>query len=113
MTAPYIELNIDQGTDFADTITLTSDINNVPINVANYIVTSQLRRSYYSANASANMTCSISDGPNGVISFGLSAANSANIKAGTYVFDVKVNDGTGIISRILEGVIFINPRVTA
>lgn len=110
--AAYVELYLDQGTTFNNVINLTDDVTNTPINVANYTVVSQLRRSYYSANISANLVCSITDAANGEITLSLSAANTANIKPGRYVFDVKTTDNTNITSRVLEGIITITPSVT-
>lgn len=110
--AAYVELYIDQGTDFSSTINLTDDVTNAPINVANYIVTSQFRRSYYSANVSGNFVCQITDAASGEISLSLSGSTSANIKAGRYLFDVKTVDDLGAKSRVVEGIITILPQVT-
>ena len=108
----YVELYIDQGSTFNNVINLTDDVTNTPINVANYTVVSQLRRSYYSANISANLVCSITDAANGEITLSLPAANTANIKPGRYVFDVKTIDNSNTTSRVLEGVITVTPSVT-
>lgn len=109
----YTELNIDQGTSWNDTLYLSNDITNANINVANYVVTGQLRKSYVAANASANITCTIADASNGVINLSMNASITANLKAGTYHFDVKTFDpASNNTSRILEGLIFISPGVT-
>ena len=57
--AEYVELYIDQGSDFSTTITINDDNTNLPQNLTGYIVTSSLRRSLISANASSNLTCSV------------------------------------------------------
>lgn len=111
MTA-YVELYIDQGANFNNTINITDDLTNAYVNVYGYTVTSQLRRSYYSANASANLTCTITDAANGEITLSMTAANTAIIKAGRYLFDVKTLDTSNVTSRILEGIITVTPRVT-
>lgn len=110
--AAYVELYIDQGSTFNNIINLTDDVTNSPINVSGYIVTSQMRRSYYSANISANISCVLSNVANGEITMSMTAANTANIKPGRYVFDVKAIDTYNSTSRILEGVITIIPSVT-
>ena len=111
MTA-YVELFMDQGATFSNVINLTDDITNTPINVANYIVTSQLRRSFYSVNASANLICTVTNSANGEIVLSLPAANTANLKPGRYIFDVKTIDGDNVTSRVLEGLITVTPSVT-
>ena len=110
--AAYVELYVDQGTTFNNVINITDDLTNDYVNVSGYTVTSQLRRSYYSANASANITCTITDAPNGEITLSMTAANTALIKAGRYLFDVRTVDRASITSRIVEGIITITPRVT-
>lgn len=108
----YIELYVDQGTTYNNTIDLTDDSTNAPINLSGFIVRSQMRRSYYSTNATANITCTISDAANGKILMSLTAANTANIKAGRYVFDLETESAIGTVSRVLEGTITITPGVS-
>ena len=110
--AAYAELYLDQGTTFNNVINLTDDVTNAYINVSGYVVRSQMRRSYYSQNASANITCTITDAPNGEITMSMTAANTANLKAGRYLYDLEVTDINGTVSRILEGVITVTPQVT-
>lgn len=110
--AAYAELYLDQGTTFNNIINLTDDVTNAYINVSGYVVRSQMRRSYYSANASATITCTITDAPNGEITMSMTAANTANLKAGRYLYDVEIVDTNGNVSRILEGIISITPEIT-
>lgn len=110
--AAYAELYLDQGTTFNNVINLTDDVTNAYINVAGYTVRSQMRRSYFSANASANITCTITDAANGEITMSMTAANTALLKAGRYLYDLEVVDVAGNTSRILEGIITVTPEVT-
>lgn len=109
--AAYVELYLDQGTTFNNTITLTDDLTNASINIDGYIVRSQMRRSYYSQNSTANITCTITDASNGEITMSLTAGTTANIRAGRYLFDVETVNGS-TISRVLEGIITVTPEVT-
>ena len=111
--AEYVELYIDQGTDFSTTIAINDDNTNLPTNAAGYVVTAQLRKSLISVNATANLVCTIDDAANGEILIELSAANTANIKAGRYFFDVKVKDNANLTSRLVEGIMIVNPGITA
>ena len=108
----YVELYIDQGTSFNNIINLTDDVTNTPINVSGYSVTSQMRRSYYSSNISANITCTLSNVSNGEILMTMTPANTANIKPGRYVFDVITIDTFNTKNRVLEGTITVTPSVT-
>lgn len=110
--AAYVELFVDQGANFNNVINLTDDVTNLNVNVQGYTVISQMRRSYYSANASANITCSITNAINGEITMTMDANTTANIKAGRYLFDMRVTDRGGVVNRILEGIITVTPRIS-
>lgn len=109
--AQFIELDLDQGTDFNMDLDLTND-NGVAINVTNYTFTSSIRKSFYSLNPTANLTVTIQSGPNGNITLSMNSAVSANVKPGRYLFDVKQKDAQNTTSRVLEGIITVNPQVT-
>lgn len=110
--AAYVELFVDQGTTFNNVINLTDDVTNISINISGYTVSSQMRRSYYSANATANIICAITSPASGEITMRMDANTTANIKAGRYLFDLKTTDTNGIVNRVLEGIITVSPRVT-
>ena len=110
--AGYIELYIDQGTTFNNIINVNDDVTNANVNVAGYVVTSQMRKSYYSQNASANIVCTITDAPNGQVTMSMTAGNTANIPAGRYLFVVIAINTSNATERLLEGIITITPRVT-
>lgn len=111
MTA-YVELYLDQGATFKNIINITDDVTNAAVNIYGYTVTSQMRRSYYSSNVSANITCTITNASAGEITMSMTAANTSNIKAGRYLFDVKARDVDNVTTRILEGIITVTPEVT-
>jgi hypothetical protein len=110
--AAYVELYMDQGASFRNVINLTDDVTNDTINISGYLVRSQMRRSYYSMNASANITCTITNAANGEVTLTLPPSTTANIKAGRYLFDVQTVDTSNNVVRILEGIITVTPRVT-
>lgn len=110
--AAYVELFMDQGATFNNIININDDVTNANINIAGYIVTSQMRRSYYSANASANLLCQITDGPSGEITISLTPEETANIKSGRYLFDVMIETPSESKTRLIEGIITVTPRVT-
>jgi hypothetical protein len=110
--AAYVELFVDQGANFNNVINLTDEVTNLNVNVQGYTVISQMKRSYYSANASANITCSITNALNGEIAMTMDANTTANIKAGRYLFDMRVTDRGGVVNRILEGIITVTPRIS-
>ena len=111
--AAYVELYVDQGASFSSVVNLSDEISNITVNAFGFIVTSQMRRSYYSANASANITCQVTNGGLGEITMSLSANQTSALKSGRYLFDMQIKDpSTNNIIRILEGIVTVNPRVT-
>lgn len=110
--AAHTELYIDQGTTYNNIITLTDDITNAYINISGYTVRSQMRRSYYSANASATFTCTITDASNGEITMSLTSGQTSNIKPGRYLFDVETVSANNVVTRVLEGTITVTPEIT-
>jgi len=110
--AAYVELIMDQGASFNNVINLTDDLSNASLNILGYTVRSQMRRSYYSANATANITCTITNSSNGEITMSMTAANTTLIKSGRYLFDLETVDTNGIVSRVLEGIITVTPQIT-
>lgn len=110
--AAYVELYMDQGATFNNVINLTDDVTNTYVNVSGYTVRSQMRRSYYSTNATANLVCTVTDAANGEITMSLGASNTAAIKAGRYLFDLETIDTSNTVSRVLEGIITVTPEIT-
>jgi len=108
---PYAELIVDQGATYESELDLVNDDGNT-INVAGYVFTGQIRKSYYSVKPAANLTISVTDAANGNVLISLNAATTANIKAGRYVYDVKMTDTANVVTRIVEGIITITPQVT-
>jgi len=108
---PYAELTVDQGATFETNLDLVAD-DGTAINVTNYVFSGQIRKSYYSANATANLTITVVSAANGNVNVSLNAATTANIKAGRYLYDVKMTDTANTVTRIVEGIITITPQVT-
>lgn len=108
---PYAELTVDQGATFESTLDLTNDDGSA-INVAGYVFSGQIRKSYYSVNPTANLTITVSSAANGNLVISLNSATTTNIKAGRYLYDVKMTSPSSTVTRIVEGIITITPQVT-
>lgn len=114
MAAGYQNLLIEQGTSFNTTITL-DDVTGATYNLSNYTASSEIRKSYYSANTSGVFTVTILNPTSGQITVSMTASNTANIFPGRYVYDVKLQSITNPDNdtvRILEGIVEISPQVT-
>jgi hypothetical protein len=100
-------LVIDQGSTFASSIELL-DQNDEGLDVSGFTARGQLRKHYTSTNS-----VSFSTGlANGTLVISLTANQTANIVSGRYVYDIELVDGTGTVTRILEGIVTVTPEVT-
>ena len=97
--ATKLNLFIDQGTDFATTIEVADDAGD-PIDLSTYTGST----TYNSFNVTGNA--------NGIITVSMNAATNANITGGRYVWDLELVSSGNVVSRIVEGIVTINPEVT-
>lgn len=113
MAAGYTELFLEQGASFSASIDLV-DNSGARYNLVNYSASSQMRKSYYSSSAAATFTVSTGSSPElGIITVSLDSANTANVYAGRYVYDVYIEDvDTAERVRVLEGIVNVSPQVT-
>ena len=109
--AVVCNLFIDQGSDFFVLLRYLND-DGTAIDLTGHQARSQMRRSYYSANATT-LSTSITDPINGNVVISLNANTTANLKAGRYVYDVEVvENATYTVTRIIEGIITVMPEVS-
>ena len=109
--ASFLELYCDQGTDFNFTLDLTNDDGSA-INVTNYQITSSIRKSYYSSSVTANLNVNILSAANGNVALSMNSATTSKIKAGRYLYDVKMKDSSNTTFRVIEGIITVYPQIT-
>ena len=109
--AQTLNLFLDQGTTFSANITVKDSTGTVR-DITDYNARSQFRRSYSSAN-SYSFTATIETGTDGNVRLQMSAADSANVVAARYLYDVEiVSNATSAVERIVEGIVIVTPEVT-
>jgi len=99
---------IDQGTTFSLTVQLAAD-DGSPMDLTEYTVSSQLRKSYYTNTYTAFTTDKVN--LSGEVSLSLTAAQTSALKAGRYVYDVEITSPSETV-RVLEGIVTVTPEVT-
>lgn len=109
--ADYVEIDIDQGTDFTLDLGIKND-DGTPKDVTGYTFSSSIKKSFYSLYPIAIFTVNYTNAATGNIILELSSQETADIKAGRYVFDIKQTDLSGKVERLAEGVATISPQVT-
>ena len=108
--AEFVELQLESGSTFSIDITV-NDSNGASKNLTNYIARSQMRKSYYSTTAH-DFVVNITNASLGVITMSMTAANTANIRSGRYLYDVEIQDNAGVVTRIFEGIVNVSPNIT-
>jgi hypothetical protein len=111
MAAGYQELFLEKGATFSTSLTLDGS-NGTAYDLTNVTAKSQVRKSYYSANSTADFVVTIPNPTSGVINMLLSSANTSNIAPGRYVYDVVIKDSSNNVTRVLEGIVNVTPQVT-
>jgi hypothetical protein len=108
--ADFVEIFIEQGASYLSTV-IVKDAENNPINLTDFSVSSQLRKSYYSTT-SIDFTIVVDAPEEGIINMELDAKTTSNIRPGRYVYDVKIEDDFGDAIRVFEGTATVSPGVT-
>jgi hypothetical protein len=108
--AAFTEITIEQGATFSTTVNVEDAYYN-PVNLTGYTASSQMRKSYYSSSAST-INAAVTGTANGEITLSITAANTATLTPGRYVYDLVINDGANTVTRVVEGIATVLPSVT-
>lgn len=109
--ASVSNLYVDSGADYSNIITIASSTGSA-LDLTNYTVASQMRKSYGSSTYYA-FSASIYDAPTGKIRLQITAANTSLIPAGRYLYDIEItNTATSAKTRVLEGIVVVTPEIT-
>ncbi len=102
---------IDAGADFTTTVTVT-DSTGSAVNLTGYSHAAQIRKSHDSASATVAFTTATTNATSGQFSLSLTNAQTGAIPHGRYVYDAVITSGSNVKTRVVEGMVTINPRVT-
>ena len=110
--ATISNIYIDAGADYTTTVTV-SDSSGSALDLTGYTAAAQIRKTYESSAATVSFTAAfVSPRTTGQITLTLTGAQTAAIDSGRYVYDVLITSGAGALTRVVEGITTINPRVT-
>jgi hypothetical protein len=109
--ATIANLYVDSGSDYSNIITIASSAGSA-LDLTNYTVKSQMRKSYGSSTA-YDFTATVFDAATGKIRLQMTAANTSLIPNGRYLYDIEItNTNTGAKTRVLEGIVIVTPEIT-
>ena len=95
--AVYANISADQGTSFSATVTVTSSNGVDAADLTGYTAAAQARRTYTSSTS---------------YPFVAVINTPSETMKGRYLYDVEVTDGSGIITRVIEGQFEVGPGIT-
>lgn len=95
---------------------LTYSIDDIDVNLTGYSARMQVREKHTSATASVNLTNTnggiVLGGALGTINIVVSAAQSSELVAKEYVYDLELVSSSGTVTRLIEGKFIVTPEVT-
>jgi len=108
--ATVVNLYVDQGSYYQTHVNVSSTAG-VPLDLTDFTIAAQMRKSYQSSTA-YNFTSSIVNPLAGRVRIELSSESSRQIPAGRYLYDIELTSPSEEKTRVLEGLVIINPEIT-
>ena len=109
MSAGKYDLTIDQGSDFAITLTITK--SGSAVNLTNYTAKSHIRATRESPTH-VPFSITFPDRAAGKLTMTLTSTASTNMAAGQYLYDLEITSGSDVVTRIIEGKVTLNREIT-
>lgn len=106
---PVINISIPQGADFSETFVSAESDGSVS-NLDGYTGTAKMKK-HYDSPTSTTFSVSITSGI-GEVTISLPASTTSGLKPGRYNYDVRLESGTGDVSRLVEGMAFVTAGIT-
>lgn len=102
---------IDQGATFSTTVTIEDGVGS-PLDLTGYTALAQIRKTYQSTTATAFTSTFDSDRTTGLITISLTDSQTSSLEEGRYVYDLLISDVSGTKTRVVEGIVTVNPSVS-
>ena len=113
MAAGELNLTVEQGTTFSQT--LTWKIDGTAVNLTGYTARMQARKDVASSETIFSLTQSAGltlGGAAGTIIITLTATQTAALIAGNYVYDLELVSSAGVVTRLVQGTLAVSAEVT-
>ena len=114
MAAGAYDLFIEQGATYDQTFTW-NDGGGDPVNLTGYTTRMQIRNSVVAPTIAFDVADSGTitlGGAAGTIRVQIDATSTSEITAGSYVYDLELESGAGVVTRLLQGAVTVDPEVT-
>ena len=113
MAATY-RWTADQGATWNTVFTYA--IDGTPVDITGYTARMQVRSTVDATSTIASFTTTggtiVLGGSAGTITMNVTATATAAIAAGSYVYDLEIVSGAGVVTRLLQGPFVVSAEVT-
>jgi len=109
MPAGKYDLVLDQGSDYATTLTLTKDGS--AINLTNFTGRAHIRATKESSNYTP-FVFSFTNRSEGKVTMSLPSGTSSSMAAGQYLYALEIESNAGVVTRIIEGNLTLTREIT-
>jgi len=106
---PSVNIVIQQGADFSE-IFKSTETDGSPSNISGYVGFSQIKK-HPNSTSYKNFSVSII-GLLGEVSIAMTAAVTSQLEPGRHQYDVFLRSPSGSISKLVEGMAFVNAGIT-
>ena len=110
MSAGTYNFILEQGATFNRQLTVKDDGS--AMNLTGYSVASKMRSTHDSSTVVGTFTCTISNATGGIITMSMTNSTTGAIEEGIYVYDLEMTSGSGVVTRLMQGTVTVNPEVT-
>ena len=104
-------LLIYKHTDFEQTFVLEDGLSNSAKNLTDFTGTCRMQRTLNLGSLTA-FNLSFTNRALGKLRISLTNAHTANIEEGKYFYELMLTDPSGIVERVIEGVVIVKHHVT-
>lgn len=121
MATPQLNLTISAGTSFSQSLNISNADNSLTDLTGDSLTARMAKRAgAYNAVTSTSttpvfdfieMTTTIVNATEGECRISMTAAQTAALDEGKYVYSVVLNDGAGTVTEILHGLVFVQPTI--
>jgi hypothetical protein len=103
-------ITIYQGDTYAHELRIKNS-SNANVNITSRTYTGQIRKKRNSETSAATFSSEITNAANGIVVLSLTSAQTANIAAGTYVYDFQETNGS-TVTTLITGTVTVTGEVS-
>jgi hypothetical protein len=109
-TPAELDLVTTRGDTVTVNVTMTTN-GTTPIDITGRTYAAMVRRNYDDPSAAASFTCTITNGPNGLLQLVMSNTATADLDPYNYYWDLQ-ETASGTVTTVLAGAFTVLPDVT-